>query len=48
MNRNELLTELDKWGVKLWVENDKLSIEAPKGVLTKDLFDSLAEHKIVV
>ncbi|QFS52457.1 non-ribosomal peptide synthetase [Nostoc sphaeroides] len=48
MNRNELLTELDKRGVKLWVENDKLSIEAPKGVLTKDLFSSLAEHKIEI
>ncbi|MEA5549545.1 amino acid adenylation domain-containing protein [Anabaena cylindrica UHCC 0172] len=48
MNRNELLTELDKRGVKLWVENDKLSIEAPKGVLTKELFDSLAEHKIEI
>ncbi|MEH2272120.1 MAG: amino acid adenylation domain-containing protein [Nostoc sp.] len=48
MNRNELLTELDKCGVKLWLENDKLSIEAPKGVLTKELFDSLTEHKIEI
>jgi pyochelin synthetase len=48
MNRNELLIELDKRGVKLWVQNDKLSIEAPKGVLTKELFNSLVEHKIEI
>ncbi|NMF67364.1 condensation domain-containing protein, partial [Brasilonema octagenarum] len=48
MNRNELLTELDKRGVKLWVENDQLSIEAPKGVLTKELLDSLAKHKLEI
>ncbi len=46
MNRNELLTELDKLGVKLWIENEQLSIQAPKGVLSKELLDSLAEHKI--
>jgi amino acid adenylation domain-containing protein len=45
MNRNELLTELDNRGVKLWVENDQLSIEAPKGVLTPELRDSLVKHK---
>ncbi|MBO3457408.1 non-ribosomal peptide synthetase [Aetokthonos hydrillicola Thurmond2011] len=45
MNRKELLAELEKRGVTLWVENDKLNIEAPKGVLTPELRDSLREHK---
>ena len=45
MNRKELLTELNKLGIKLWVENDKLNIEAPKGALTPELRNSLAEHK---
>ncbi|MEC4812893.1 MAG: amino acid adenylation domain-containing protein [Scytonema sp. PMC 1069.18] len=45
MNRHQLFTELNKRDIKLWVENNKLNIEAPKGALTKELLDSLAEHK---
>ncbi len=46
MNRNELLTELNQQGIKLSVKNERLIIEAPKGVLTPKLRNSLAEHKL--
>ncbi|TFI53300.1 amino acid adenylation domain-containing protein [Mastigocladus laminosus UU774] len=45
MNKNQLLTELEKRGIKLWLENDLLNIEAPKGVLTPELRHSLKKHK---
>ncbi|MBD6619878.1 amino acid adenylation domain-containing protein [Komarekiella sp. 'clone 1'] len=45
MNKNQLLIELEKRGIKLWLENDLLNIEAPKGTLTPELRDSLKEHK---
>lgn len=45
MNRSQLLKELDKWGVKLSVNGDRLVIEAPKNVLTSELRDALKEHK---
>ncbi|MBP5971289.1 amino acid adenylation domain-containing protein [Brasilonema sp. CT11] len=48
MNRKELLTELHKRSIKLWIENDLLNIEAPKGALTPELRDSLAEHKLEI
>ncbi|WP_017318936.1 non-ribosomal peptide synthetase [Mastigocladopsis repens] len=46
MNRNKLLTELKQQGIKLSVKNERLIIEAPKGVLTPKLRNSLAEHKL--
>ncbi|GAA6615386.1 amino acid adenylation domain-containing protein [Scytonema sp. NUACC26] len=46
MKRNELLKELDRQGIKLSVKNERLIIEAPKGVLTLELRNSLAEHKL--
>ena len=45
MNRNELLKELDRQNVKLSVKNDRLIIEAEKGVLTPELKNSLKEYK---
>ncbi|WP_027845127.1 condensation domain-containing protein [Mastigocoleus testarum] len=45
MNRNELLKELDRQGIKLSTRKEKLIIEAPKGALTPELKNSLAEHK---
>ncbi|NEO98573.1 MAG: amino acid adenylation domain-containing protein [Symploca sp. SIO2E9] len=45
MNRHQLLSELDQRGVKLSVKNEQLIIEAPKGVLTPELRNSLKEYK---
>ncbi|NET03149.1 MAG: amino acid adenylation domain-containing protein [Symploca sp. SIO2B6] len=45
MNRHQLLSELDQQGVKLSVKNEQLIIEAPKGVLTPELRNSLKEYK---
>ncbi|PSB01284.1 condensation domain-containing protein [Merismopedia glauca] len=47
MNVNELLAELSQRNVKLSVDSDsgQLNIRAPKGVLTKELRDSLTESK---
>lgn len=40
-----LLIELNKLGVKLRMEGDELKVNAPQGVMTKDLLQSLREHK---
>jgi hypothetical protein len=45
MNAQELITELSKQGVILEAENDGLRIDAPKGVLTSELRQSLTEQK---
>jgi amino acid adenylation domain-containing protein len=45
MNLNELLTELSRQDVKVWVEADQLRILAAKEVLTPDLRNSIAEYK---
>jgi FkbH-like protein len=45
MNINELLGELANRGVKLWLDGDRLSIRAPKGVLTPGDRQKLAQHK---
>lgn len=45
MNVTELLAELSQRNVKLSVDSGQLNIRAPKGVLTKELRDSLTESK---
>ena len=45
MNATELLTNLDKRGFKVWAENDKIKIRSPKGAVTPDLCEALAENK---
>jgi epothilone synthetase B len=42
---NDLITSLSQKGVKLWAEGAQLRIRAPKGVLTPDLRELLAQHK---
>ncbi|MCP4699596.1 MAG: non-ribosomal peptide synthetase, partial [Gammaproteobacteria bacterium] len=39
------LYELRDLGIKLWVENDKLRCQAPKGALTAEIKAELAEYK---
>jgi hypothetical protein len=45
MNVTELVDNLTQKGVKLWVDNDKLRIHSPKGILTPEIQTELAEHK---
>lgn len=45
MNAPELLENLTEQGVKLWVSNNKLNIRAPKGVITPEMRDRLADNK---
>ena len=45
MTTNELLTRLQKLGVRLWAEGGELKVSAPKGVLTAELRDALKAKK---
>lgn len=45
MNVPELLKNLTQQGVQLWVDDDKLRIHSPKGVLTPNIRTELAERK---
>ncbi|MEH2355880.1 amino acid adenylation domain-containing protein [Nostoc sp.] len=45
MNIEQLVVDLTKQGVKLWVEGEQLRANAPKGVLTLETRDLLAKNK---
>ncbi|MBC1218414.1 condensation domain-containing protein, partial [Nostoc sp. UCD120] len=45
MNIEQLVVDLSKQGVKLWVEGEQLRANAPKGVLTLETRDLLAKNK---
>ncbi|MFN6478154.1 non-ribosomal peptide synthetase [Nostoc sp. DedQUE07] len=45
MNIEELVADLTKQGVKLWVESEQLRVNAPKGVLTPDTRNLLINRK---
>jgi hypothetical protein len=45
MNASEILATLNQKGVKIWVENEKLNIRSPKGVLTPDIQAELTARK---
>ncbi|BAZ23488.1 hypothetical protein NIES4073_43770 [Kalymmatonema gypsitolerans NIES-4073] len=45
MNTSEILATLRQQSVQIWVENDKLKIRSPKGILTPDLQAEIAAHK---
>src|SRR4028119_1575071 len=45
MDLHLLLTNLSNKGIKLSVNGDSLLVDAPKGVMTLELRDSLTEHK---
>jgi len=46
MDLNSLLTNLSNKGIKLSVKGDSLLVDAPKGVITPELRESLSEHKV--
>jgi len=41
----QLLLDLNNLGIKLWLDGDRLGVNAPKGVLTEELRVALAQHK---
>lgn len=45
MNTQSFLVYLRELNIKLWVEDDRLRVDAPKGVLTPELRDELAQRK---
>lgn len=45
MNASELLVQLSRLGIRLSINNDKLNIHAPKGVLTPELRNQLIAQK---
>ncbi|MEM8673193.1 MAG: hypothetical protein AAGF83_04890 [Cyanobacteria bacterium P01_G01_bin.67] len=45
MNVSQLLEALAQKGIDLWVDEEKLKIRSPKGVLTPALSTELAQHK---
>ena len=45
MSAVELLTELHSRGIQLEAAGDRLRFDAPKGALTPELRQSMAEHK---
>ncbi|BAT53523.1 amino acid adenylation domain-containing protein [Nostoc sp. NIES-3756] len=45
MNIEQLVADLRKQGVKLWVEGEQLRVNAPKGVLTIETRNLLAQSK---
>lgn len=46
MNAVDLVADLIRLGVKLWIENDQLRFKAPHGVVTPKLKTRLIEHKV--
>ncbi|TVP60891.1 MAG: non-ribosomal peptide synthase [Nodularia sp. (in: Bacteria)] len=48
MKASELVTTLTEKGVYLWVDNDKLKIRSPKGVITPEIQANLMAYKTEV
>ncbi|HKP12283.1 MAG TPA: condensation domain-containing protein, partial [Blastocatellia bacterium] len=45
MSAAEIVADLSRLGIKLWVESDQLRFKAPQGVLTPELKTKLVEQK---
>ncbi|MBD2679142.1 MULTISPECIES: hypothetical protein [Nostoc] len=45
MNVSELVENLTQLGVNLWIDNDKLKIRSPKGVITPDIQEKIVAYK---
>ncbi|WP_445635277.1 Non-ribosomal peptide synthase [Nostoc sp. DSM 114161] len=45
MNVSEFVKNLTQQGVNLWVDNEKLKIRSPKGVITPDIQQKIVTHK---
>ena len=45
MTALELLSNLSSKDIEIWADGDRLRYNAPKGALTPDLREKLADHK---
>ena len=45
MSCAELLLELKTLGARVWLEDDRLRVAAPQGVLTEEMRHELKEHR---
>ncbi|MBW4554941.1 MAG: non-ribosomal peptide synthase [Trichormus sp. ATA11-4-KO1] len=45
MNASEIVTNLMEQGVNFWVDNDKLNIHSPKGIITPEVQANLMAYK---
>lgn len=45
MNASEILAKLTQQGIEFWVENSKLNIRSPKGVITPEIQAEIATYK---
>jgi hypothetical protein len=45
MNASEILVKLTQQGVQFWIENNKLNIRSPKGIITPEIQAKIAAHK---
>jgi len=45
MNIPDLLSELCRLGITIAIDGDELKLRAPRGVITPQLCNSVAEHK---
>ncbi|AOY83391.1 non-ribosomal peptide synthetase [Moorena producens JHB] len=45
MNLNQVLSQLANQGVKIWAEDDKLKVRAPKGRLTEETRELISKNK---
>ncbi len=48
MNISELVVNLTQQGVRLWVENEKLKIRSPKGVITPEIEEKIVAYKVEI
>jgi amino acid adenylation domain-containing protein len=45
---SEFISKLDKTGIKLWIEKDKLRYKAPEGVLNQEVRDEIIKYKLEI
>src|SRR5689334_10115086 len=45
MNVSEIVQNLTEHGVHLWVDNNKLKIRSPKGVITPEIQEKIVAYK---
>ena len=45
MNASEIFTKLTQQGVDFWVEDNKLNIRSPKGVITPEIQANIIKYK---
>ena len=45
MNIEKLIKEYGNYGIRLWLENDKLRFKAPSGIMTEERKNDIRRYK---